>query len=132
VVTKSYFQNVYLQNLHQRHPELWTDPESIADMAAAHHAALAEGLELGDPDYDAFVGERMGWNGARTAPRSIPGGASAPLERPVEKHGYSGQELPDLTEEEAIKISGVTREEYLREKKRALDMNEIGAGKKYW
>jgi hypothetical protein len=110
VVTRDYFAQVWWNTTLQRHPELISDPNAQAQMRSAHEAAVSEGLAPGNPDYQQYVEEQMGWQGSRSSQRSIPQALGSQQGRPVERHGYSGAEMTpvdNLTEAEAAKISGV-------------------------
>lgn len=125
----------------RRHPEYVTDPRKNARLMGAHNYALSEGLVADSPEYFEYLEKNMG--GAVTAPikktedEAVSDASnevkrpSGPTVAPVSRSGNSSEQKKTritLTKEEReiAEISGLTYEQYARNKIAAEKNGELG------
>lgn len=102
----------------RQHPECITDPRKRARMLAAHHEADADGIEISSPDYYAHLETKLGFRTKEARPEMKPEPKAAPAAPASRDRASGGRVTVRLSpeEQEAAQISGVTYEEYARNK----------------
>lgn len=124
----------------RRHPQYVTDSRLNRRMIAAHELAVTEGLQVDTPEYFAAIEETLGVSSQprRAARVEAPDDAmssaahtvrrrdSAPAAAPVSRDTGSRKNVVRLSaqEREIAEMSGLTPEEYARNKLRMLNERE--------